>query len=195
MGWSLAWLGFKDSSKSEVLKRLGLRVTGRREDLGRSNIGYAELQSGWRLVLYDHKEFGERELSSLSANCELLYVFVEEHVMFSKVAFWRSASEIWSVEHAGEDGGRNLKIKGNVPATLAAIREKRESEQDHEDQTPEKHRADFIFDVPVALAESLVGFRYDKDIPGVWDDTVEILEPALPAQVSTSLLKRLFRRS
>jgi len=43
-----------------------------------------------------------------------------------------------------------------------------------------KAGVDYIFDIPVQLAESLTGYRHDRDIPGMPKDAFEVL-------VSTSL--------
>jgi hypothetical protein len=188
MGWSLSWLAFRDISRETILNLLNLRSTGTRDSVSHGRIGYLEIPNGWKLILFDHKEFGDKELNLLSHRNDLVYCFVEEHVMFSKAAAWAAGNEVWSVIHASEVGISDLQIKGSPPAIFERIRTAQFAEQKKEEESSEQ--VDHIFEIPVLLAQEVTGFRYDQDIPGVWEDEAEILEAA-----KRPFLNRLFGAS
>ena len=59
-----------------------------------------------------------------------------------------------------------------------------------------KADVDYIFDVPVELAQTLAGYRHDADIPGAGTDPFEVLAETSPSAAGRiekpSFLKRLF---
>lgn len=184
MGWSLSWLGFRDVPRDRILGLLNLHSTGKHDSVTHGKIGYLELPKGWKLVLFDHKEFRDKELTLLSQRDEFVYCFIEEHVMFSKAALWKASTEVWSVAHSGEIGALDLKADGALPPRFESIRVALMEKQ----QKAEESSVDHFFEIPVLLAEETTGFRYDKEILGVWEDETEILEPVKQA----SGWKRLF---
>ncbi|HEY1122925.1 MAG TPA: hypothetical protein VGE67_15040 [Haloferula sp.] len=93
---------------------------------------------------------------------EAITCFVEEHVMASGAAAWKNGKEIWSVDHESEKGIFHLDIKGTPPEALAGIA--RSSRAEQEAEGGESSDVDLTFDVPVALVESLVGFRHDGNV-------------------------------
>jgi len=105
--------------------------------------------------------------------------FVEEHVMCSCTAGWREGRLVWSVDHFADRGVENLQVKGEPPAPFAAIRDRLRGEQAA--AGGQKAGVDYIFDIPVELAEILTGYRHDTDIEGV---SFEVLFGTAPAQRS-----------
>jgi hypothetical protein len=155
---------------------LGLRGTGAREEIPESDISGAELPGGWYMVLSNRNNLHLTEdaaLSCLSGLGEVVMRFVEEHVMCSYAACWRDHRLIWSIDHDAGAGIENLKIKGELPASFPAIRERLFSEQAA--AGGKKAGVDYIFNIPVELAHTVTGFRHDEDIPGLPKDAFEVL--------------------
>jgi hypothetical protein len=97
----------------------------------------------------------------------------EEHVMVSVATGWKDSQRVWSVTHDAQRDMEHLQAEGALPAAFASIRDRLCSEQ----QTAGGRKADvdFIFDVPVKLAQTLTGYRHDADIPGAGADPFEVL--------------------
>jgi hypothetical protein len=108
-------------------------------------------------------------LEKLSLNCEVITCFVEEHVMVSSASAWQNGKELWSILHDAQNGIEHLETTGELPATFAAIRENLESEQAaaaRQAATGKKGvGVDYIFDIPVSMAQALTNFRYDMIYP------------------------------
>ena len=85
MGYSLSWLAVKGKSPQAVRDELGFRVTGEHEAMPESDLTAAELPNGWYLMVAHRSEqvVPDGVLKQLSAGCEDVTCFVEEHVMFS----------------------------------------------------------------------------------------------------------------
>ena len=114
--------------------------------------------------------------------------------MVSAAAGWKDGQRVWSVTHDAQRDVEHLQAEGELPAAFAGIREQLCSEQ----QTAGGRKADvdFIFDVPVKLAQTLTGYRHDADIPGAGADPFEVLTETPASSASgagrPSFLKRLF---
>ena len=80
--------------------------------------------------------------------------------MCSTAAHWVDGAERWFVAHDSEDGLTSLEVIGSPPAALKPIHAKQMALQEGETEV------DYVFDVPLALVESFVGFRHD----GAFDD-------------------------
>jgi hypothetical protein len=188
MGLSLSWVATKTASPQEVLAAMELRPTGKKEDFPKSRLSAAQLSNGFYVVKFSRKELRQSKLKEFSRAFDLLYGFVEEHVMCSTVASWHNGKEIWSVAHDAQEGVMHLVEKGSLPTGLAAIRDRLFTEQKSRGQED----VDCIFDIPVELAAEITGYRYDQDIEGLGSYAFEVLEP-----VKQSMLERWnpFRKS
>lgn len=90
--------------------------------------------------------------------------------------------------HDSDTGGRHLAVEGAPPAELPTLTEKWFAEQDAQDaQKDDPFRADYIFEIPVELAELETGYRHDSS---GWD-MVELVSTA-PAR--KGFLQRLLSR-
>ncbi len=174
MGVSLSWIAVKGHSPEEVHEVLGARPTGRHEDFYRSPFSAVELPNGFFLVLFKKKELKPAELKTYSLKFDLLYCFVEEHVMYSAVGAWAMGKELWSVVHDAQEGILHLKVNGSPPAVFGAIRDRLIAQQKSEDmKDPE---VDHVFEIPVALAKEMTGYRYDQESEGLGPGALEVLE-------------------
>ena len=189
MGYSLSWLAVRGKPVDVVLGQLGLRGTGTREEIPESPIVGAELPGGWYLVLSnkDVQFLDDNVLSKMSAGCEVVTCFVEEHVMYSEAKGWEGGKAKWSVTHDAEKGLDHLQPTGEVPAAFGPIHERLRAEL----ETAGENAVDFLFDVPAELAKVQTGFRHDEDCPGATGDPFEVLTSA---SASTSGLKRSWIR-
>ena len=93
--------------------------------------------------------------------------------MFSSSVFWSDGEKVWSIEHRGEQGTMDLTSDGSLPPVFSELREKYFSEQEAEGG--EHAGVDLIFEIPLAVARSLVGFKHDEETPGVDDGTFDVL--------------------
>lgn len=167
MGICLAWLAFRHRPADQVHAEFGLAPTGRQGDFLAFAFSAAELPNGWRLVLAlgDVSILDDGVLARLSREGEVVTCFVEEHVMASQSSCWRDGVRVWRVDHESERGEHDLRTEGTPPASLASHHA---SAIEAEAADPPGDLAvDFIFDVPVALAGEIVGYRHDHDAPGL----------------------------
>jgi hypothetical protein len=177
-----------------VLEALSLRGSGTIEEIAESEIVAAELPAGWYLIVSQRDSLGftkDKVLEQLSSLGEVVTCFVEERVMCSFAACWRGGRCIWSVYHdsGGRSGNLHLDIKGEPPPAFAEIRDRLRSEQ--QAAGGKKSGVDYIFDAPVELAHSVVGYRHDQDIPELGALGFEVLARLQPAPKASWFRKLL----
>lgn len=182
MGACSHYIAIKGCDVHTAAAVLGLRPSGAHVDLPERGYVGAQLPAGYALIVFNgsHQErlfaggtIKKRFLRELSSTYEVLSCFVEEHVMFSTTACWKNGELLWSVTHESEKGLSHLDMHGPVPQLLEPIRRTLFAKQTEEGENAE---VDFIFDVPVGLAQALTGYRYDQDIPGRPSPAFEVLE-------------------
>lgn len=172
MGYALQWLAVKGKAPALVLDELDLTGTGEFEDIPDSPLTGATLPGGWYVVT-GHHFLGQFPIERISRGCEVVTCGVEEHVMYSFAEGWKDGQQIWSINHDSSRGIQHLEAKGDLPRAFELIRDRLLAEQQAEGAKPE---VDFVFDIPVEVAQSLTAFRHDKDLDGVDDDPFEVLE-------------------
>jgi len=175
MGFSLGWVAVRGSDPESICRILGLHETGVREELPESPMVGASLPHGWYLVVVDRGEklLEDTLLQRLSADCEAVGCFVEEHVMYSAAEGWTNGRRVWSVTHDSSKARAHLELEGDLPPALSAIRARLESEQ--EAAGGDTADVDYLFDVPVELAKAVTGFRHDEDVGGTEPPLFEVL--------------------
>jgi hypothetical protein len=210
MGYSLSWLAIKGKSPDAVREFLGLRPTGEREEFPESELCAADLPGGWYLVVSDHTPHvaPDTALPALSAGCELVTCFVEEHVMASAATGWKDGRRLWSVIHDAQHGHEHLVAEGDFPPAYSAIRDRLLARQRQEDlgKPPANRRqqrksgdfsqmrCDYIFNIPVDLAQALTGYTHSKDIPGQTGQPFEVLTGGSPSSVTAPAKKSFFKK-
>jgi hypothetical protein len=81
--------------------------------------------------------------------------------MFVSTAQWRAGEQVWSVQHRGGDYGvDDLVIEGTPPEPFEEIRARCFAAQ--QAAKHDKIGVDYVFDIPVELGRSIVGFRHDQ---------------------------------
>jgi len=113
-------------------------------------------------------------IGNLSLGCEVLTCTIEEHVMFSRACGWKHGHLLWSVSHKGEDGPKDIAAEGVLPPGYIPIRDRFISEQEAEGGS--EADVDCLFEIPIALVQSLTGFRPDEASPAFEEGGFELLE-------------------
>jgi len=192
MGYSLGWIAFKGKSHESIREELHLRGSGSYEECPESDFTAAEV--GEWYVIIGNVDAGailaKRNFAPLSDHCDLVFCLVEEHAMFSIAEAWQNGKRVWSLGHNSESGTEHLDEEGDFPQEYTAIRDHLFDEQKN---SPDHDIVDFIFDIPVDLAEAVTGFCHDKDIEGQ-EEPFEILIYEPPPPAKKSWFKRLFSR-
>jgi hypothetical protein len=167
VGVSISWVAFKGVTDVVGLSRLGLSLTARSSSFGQERYLGRSLPGAWYLVVerkWNSKIVSSSSLSALSADCEVVAGWVEEHVMFSAAEGWRDGQKTWRLEHDAEKSDRHIECSGEPPTTYPAALAEAEAEQDAEDAGSKE--VDFYFEIPLQVARSIVGFKHDEANPG-----------------------------
>jgi hypothetical protein len=81
--------------------------------------------------------------------------------MASSAELWSGGRRTWWISHEGEDGPKGLETDGALPASFSAIRSELEEAQRAEGG--DDAEVDYLFDIPLRVAQSIVGFKHDED--------------------------------
>jgi hypothetical protein len=164
MGSSTTWIAVEKATGAEVAAALGLRQTGQPAGDGHRGVVGAALANGWYVVVTSEAEdrlASAASLGKLSVSWTVLTGFLEDHVMASHCALWRSGKRRWKVDHKGEESSLHLVTSGKLPEEFAAIRDAAISQQEGEGGA--QAGVDHVYEVPMALSRALIGFRPDED--------------------------------
>jgi hypothetical protein len=163
MGYSISWIAFQGKSKQEVLTLTNLVDTGEPDQGNDSSISGAELTTGWYVLFlnnFSHPYVSAMALQRFSAGCVVLGCQVEEHVMASAAFLYERGTRRWKVAHESEKGIYHVDVDGSPPQFFASLRAELSQVQDQ--KGGEDAEVDFMFDVPLALAAKLCGYRHDR---------------------------------
>jgi hypothetical protein len=182
MGFSITWCAVPEKHAAGFLQALGLSPTGETEkDVPSSLITTARLDTGWQLLLYNKYQcpfLQESDLRRLSADHDVLFCLVEEHVMTSSSEMWSGGKRKWWLSHEGENGPKGLSVDGEPPESYLEIR--RDMEQSQAAAGGDAANVDYIFEIPVKVAQSLVGFKHDEICQRLVDKQYLVLSPPAP---------------
>lgn len=120
--------------------------------------GGVKLDTGWYLIVINENGqeiVGEKNLRHVSAACDIVAACIEEHVMVSSAEYWSNGVQAWAVSHASDLGATHLDEHGAFPAAYAGIKDGLLAQQKLGD-------ADYVFDIPLKLAEAIVGYKHDE---------------------------------
>jgi hypothetical protein len=193
VGYAVSWFAVREEGADRFLQKLGLRATGETEELPESLISSGRLDTGWRVVWYNRYEcpfLGPDDLAALSIEQDVLLCQIEEHVMASSSELWSGGKRKWFLSHEGENGPTGLSAVGDLPETLGPIQEEMERLQLAEGG--DNAGVDYIFEIPLRVAQALVGFKHDEDPVHLIEGHFTVMcEVTLRAG---GLLSRLFKR-
>jgi len=167
MGYSITWCAVRDEAADQLLSHLGLSATDETEEAPQSPFSMASLSTGWRLIWSNQYACSvlTKAPAAFSAGQELLLCHVEEHVMASSAELWSGGRRRWWVSHEGEDGPRGLDTEGELPECFASIRDEMEKAQRAEGG--DDADVDYMFEIPLKVAQTLVGFKHDENYESV----------------------------
>ena len=163
MGFSITWCAVRDGNAQKVLDQLGLSPTGEAEDVPES----LDFDRHARHGLAHH--LVQRVRMSVPAArgpwCHFGWPGSTDvpcrgarHGELREL--WRGGTRQWWISHEGEDGPKGLATEGDLPDCFAAIR--REMEDAQLAAGGDAAGVDHIFDIPLRVAQTLVGFRHDE---------------------------------
>jgi hypothetical protein len=182
MGVCLTWFAVRGKTPEAVRADLNLQESG--ESVPSSGLGRrpqilaADLPTGWYLVQRKGYECRDNAVwTRLSSGCEVVSLFVEEHVMVSHVCGWKDGRRLWSVGYDSEKDAQHLEANGDVPSEYAEIAGRVRGDPDAGIGT--------FFGVPCELAATLTGYCYDAPMK-------EQVVASFDVLTRPSLLKRLF---
>lgn len=160
MGHRISWVAVRGLDRETLLDRMKLAETGRPDEANEADISWATLPNGWTLVYSnDSRDAADDRLADLSQGATVIGAEINETVMYSRLACHEDGRRVWSVTHDSDKGRYNLDTVGEMPAVYEEVRALLFKEQ--EDDGGEESDTDYIFDVPVELAERLTGYRHD----------------------------------
>ena len=190
MGFSISWCAVREESADQFVQKLGLFPTGETEEFPESLISTGKLDTGWRVIW--HNKYAcpylrPEDLANLSIDQEVLLCLVEEHVMASSSELWSGGKRKWWISHEGEKGPKGLSVDGGLPEAFPAIRKEMEDLQLAEGG--DSAGVDYIFEIPLKVAQALVGFKHDEKCGHLIGGHFIVM-----SRVTPSVLSRLFKR-
>lgn len=164
MGYAISWYAVREANAEQFLQSLALTLTAKTSEFPNSMISAAKLDTGWRVLWYNGYRcpfLRERDLRRISTAYDVLACHVEEHVMASSAGMWSGGKRKWWLSHEGHEGPKGLDSEGELPGSFPAIQQEMEQRQLAEGGA--NAGVDYIFEIPLKVAQSLVGFKHDED--------------------------------
>ena len=176
MGQSISWLAVH-APPEEARAALGLNATGETLEIPEAPLVGAELNGGWYLVIAqgcDHALVRDDFVSSISTERDAVACSIEEHVMWSSASFWSGGKSVWSVAHDAQESIDHFTASGTPPPSFAEIRDRLLEQQESEGGADAD--VDLVFDLPLELADQIVGFKHDGGA-SLYPEVFEVLDP------------------
>jgi hypothetical protein len=168
MGIALSFLAVKGLAPEAIHRALGLTDTGvvaGEWDYPTPDIRGATLPDGWYLVLLkdaDHRFVMEDEIPArLSRGGEVVACRLSEGIMASACLGWKDSAKLWEIEHGDEEDPNHLAVEGTPPAAFEAIAARLRAKQEAADSGDPERAVDYIWEIPIELANSLCRYRHD----------------------------------
>jgi hypothetical protein len=80
--------------------------------------------------------------------------------MYCSAELWRGGTEVWRIEHDSQQGMLHIQASGALPDGYSAIENEFAGKQ--RDAGGERSDTDYIFEIPLQVARSIVGFKHDE---------------------------------
>jgi len=162
MGYAISWLAVRNTPEESVLAALGLEKTGESEELPESK-WCSKRVNEWTLVWFNSFQPGKLRSAVPKLRGEVVLFDVEEHVMFASAADYKDGRLSWRIAHDAQETPDHLVVEGNPPESLKRIRAEQLA------RMTEDPEVDFVIEIPVRIAQEIVGFRYDGESEGNFD--------------------------
>jgi len=153
----------KGEVSERLLENLSLEPTRERAYPAEAIFTGHTMRPGWFVLVINrcnHDFVRPKSLERLSELGEVIACSVEEHVMWSSAELWRGGAQIWSIQHDAQKGMLDLDASGFIPEAYSAIRNEYSERQEQEGGV--EAEVDYIFDIPLLVAKSIVGFKHDE---------------------------------
>jgi hypothetical protein len=176
MGYSISWLAVRGLDPSVVTSSLGLWASGNKAEYAEEMYTGRSLPSGWFLLVIndsEHEFLAPESLSKLSADSEVIAASIEEHVMVSRAELWKNGTKVWRIEHNAQESIDHISESGECPNGYVEIRSALSKMQ--EEAGGRNADTDYFFDIPLATAKCIVGFKHDED-SGLEETSFEVFE-------------------
>lgn len=176
MGFRICYLA-STASPQEMSDALGLTMGAPADERPEGEWWAARLlTSGWTILWSEDENFGRsavRLVEALSQTHQTYVCEVNETCMWSSAEFWQDGRCEWKATHAGDGGDIfDLTETGDLPENYSSIAQRHIANQ-HSDGDGVDH----IFEVPLDLADSVIGFRHDEYLEA---GNVEMFFPVAP---------------
>lgn len=179
MGQSISWLAI-EAPAEEAKAALGLAATGEMLEIPEAPLVGAQLSSGWYIVVAqgcDHPLVSDDFLKRISEARDAVACSIEEHVMCSSACFWSGGRSLWSISHDAQESNDHFTTSGTPPASFTSVKDRLLAQQ--ESEGGDDADVDFVFDLPLELADEIVDFKHDGATTS-YPDVFEALEPRSP---------------
>ena len=160
MGFRISWLGARGLLKTDLLDHFGLADSGIHDEANEAPFSAAELPTGWTILWANDPAFATIErCTGLSQRAPVVSCWVNETTMVSSVNYFEAGDYLWFAGHDFQKEPDHLVFEGEMPASFGEIRTRLDAKRlSYGDTQP---AVDFIFDVPIELAQSVAGYRHD----------------------------------
>lgn len=147
-----SWLAIRGKDAASV--RPDLAVDG-------GEVVETELPGGWKLWLADNADFADAAPhATLSAGCELITCAADERLMYSSISGWRDGVRQYYIVHDGQFGIQHIHVEGEPPPEFFPIYNRLSVDQAEAGGL--SITVDHVYEVPLALAKALTGYRHDE---------------------------------
>lgn len=163
MGYAISWLAVKQEVAMRLLEAFGLQPTGETAEYGERLFTGRTLSTGWFLLFINqanHDYVSAQTLESLTELGDVVMCSVEEHVMVSNAEGWRDGTEMWRLAHDAERGLGHLLVEGTPPKAYKEIEARLRAQLEEDGGEDADVETDYLFDIPVETAQSVVGFKH-----------------------------------
>lgn len=162
MGFHICWVAVRGKPKKDVYSGFRLAATEEIEELPESPLVGATLLGGWTLLFANDPEelpiLEPAPLRKHSIGCDLVACLVEEYSMISASVQFCDGEELWWLAYDSSKGLEDLKVRGTLPSQSGPIRDRH-----LQMQKAATTNVDYVFDIPIEIAKSIVGFRHDEE--------------------------------
>jgi hypothetical protein len=167
MGFAISWAAVRDCKENILLDVLGLEKTGETEEIPERDWSTTRI-GDWTVVWSSRFEPEKFRNARSKLKGEIIICDVEEHVMYASAAAFKDGNLSWRIVHDAQQASDHLSLEGAPPKSLPKIQTEQFA------RVSEDREVDFIFDIPIRVAQELVGFRHDEAA----ERTFEVLRSA-----------------
>jgi hypothetical protein len=168
MGTSTQWLAVEGATIDDVARHMGLVTVEAARAPQDAWEAFTVPKTGWVVFMQAMQHSGlvyePAVLTDLSRRFRVVACDEEDHVMYSAACEWQDGRERWAVVHDWQEGAKHLEIRGEPPDGWQAVRDDILAQQAKADA--QKEDVDLVYDIPLVIAQKIVGYRLLADENG-----------------------------